>query len=323
MRACCIVAAMLSLLVLPPVAVAGQPKPPPPIPENVVLERDVVYGRARDRELKLDIVRPGAASEKPRPAIVFIHGGGWRAGDKAHGVGGLTRFAATGDYFCASVGYRLSNEAVWPAQIHDCKASIRFLKANAKKFNIDPEKIGVWGISAGGHLVNLLGTTGDVKELEGDCGSPGQSSRVACVVDFCGPTDFPAIAQVKSGEAPSAVSQLLGGPIGEKKEAAKAASPLTYVTKDDAKFLIVHGTKDPIVPLAQAETFYDALKKAGVEAIFVKIEGGGHGVGGPEVQNRVLNFFEKHLRGQDVEVSAEPIVPPPEKPKTDAEKPKP
>jgi len=272
--------------------------------QNVTIQRDVVYGKAGDRALKLDIIRPGQPGDSPLPVIVFVHGGAWRAGNKWGGVGRLVPFAASGDYFCASVGYRLSGEATWPAQIHDCKAAIRWLKANA---NIDPKKIGVWGSSAGGHLVNMLGTSGDVKELEGDCGSPDQSSRVACVVPFCGPSDFRAIGRLKGGAAPSAVAQLLGGPIGEKQQAAVAASPVTHVSKDDPPFLIVHGTDDRTVPFAQAETLHAALKKAGVDSTFVKIEGGGHGIGGEEVMKRVRAFFEKHLRGRDVEVSDKPV----------------
>lgn len=289
----------------------GPKQPPaargPRLPENVTLQRDVEYGKAGDRPLKLDIIRPKRPADSPLPVIVFIHGGAWRAGNKSGGVARLLPFAASGNYFCASVGYRLSGEATWPAQIHDCKAAIRWLKANAKKYNINPEKIGVWGSSAGGHLVNMLGTSGDVKGLEGDCGSPDQSSRVACVVPFCGPSDFMAIGRLKGGAAPAAVTQLLGGPIDEKKEAAIAASPVTHVSKDDPPFLIVHGTADRTVPFAQAETLHAALKKAGVDSTLVKIEGGGHGIGGPEVMKRVRAFFEKHLRGRDVEVSDEPI----------------
>ena len=128
-----------------------------PIGDSISIQRDVEYGQAGDRQLKLDIIRPKDASVSPRPAIVFIHGGGWRRGDKAGGIRRLAMFAASGDYFCASVGYRLTDEATWPAQIHDCKAAIRFLKAKADEYNIDPKRIGVWGTSAGGHLVSMLG----------------------------------------------------------------------------------------------------------------------------------------------------------------------
>ncbi len=283
----------------------------PPAPEGVIIERDVVYGHAGDRPLKLDILRPRDMAEKCLPLVVFVHGGGWRAGDKSAGVGRLMRLVQSGRYVGASVGYRLSGEAPFPAQIHDCKAAIRFLKAHAEKYHLDPQRIGVWGTSAGGHLVSLLGTSGDVKELEGDCGWPEQSSRVHCVVDFCGPSDFLAFADVQRGDAASAIAQLLGGSVREKRDLAKAASPVTYVTPDDPPFLIVHGTEDAVVPFSQAETLHAALQKAGVPSTLVRIEGGGHGFGGPQVDARVEAFLAKHLRGQDVEVSAEPIRPGP------------
>jgi acetyl esterase/lipase len=278
-----------------------------PLPENVVIQRDIQYGRAGDRALKLDVVRPRKPRDGPLPVVVFVHGGAWRGGNKSGGVGRLVPLAASGDYFCASVEYRLSGEATWPAQIHDCKAAIRWLKANAGKYNVDPRKIGVWGSSAGGHLVNMLGTSGDVKPLEGACGSPDQSSRVACVVAFCGPSDFTAILRRREGAAPAAVAQLLGGPIEKKREAVIAASPISHVSQDDPPFLLVHGTEDRTVPFQQAESLHAALSKAGVDSTLLKIEGGGHGIGGPEVLQRVKAFFDKHLRGRDVEVSGEPI----------------
>jgi acetyl esterase/lipase len=288
----------------------GPAAKPPAIPANVVIERDVEYGKAGDLPLLLDIVRPKVASEKPLPVIAFIHGGGWRGGSKSGGIGAVMPFVATGNYFGVSIEYRFSNVAIWPAQIHDCKAAIRWIKANAKKYNLDPEKIGVWGSSAGGHLVSMLGVSSGVKELEGCNGSPGQSSQVACVVDFCGPSDFAGVARLKNGAGRGAYGPccgLVGGPIEEKADLSKAASPLTYVSKDAAAFLIMHGTADNVVPLEQAEVLHAALKKAGADTTLVKIEGGGHGFGGPEVQKRVQNFFEKHLRAQPVEVSGEPI----------------
>jgi acetyl esterase/lipase len=284
----------------------GQP-PPGRLPDNVVVERDVVYGDAGNRPLKLDLVLPKQKSDSPRPLIVFIHGGGWRSGDKAGGVSRLIPFVAGGHYAGASVGYRLSGEATWPAQIHDCKAAIRWLRANAAKYQLDPDRIGVWGSSAGGHLVNMLGTSGDVQALEGECGSPGQSSRVTCVVPFCGPANFLAPKRFEGGRSPSAVDLLLGGSLVDKPELAKQASPITHVSADDPPFLIVHGTADNTVPFEQAEMLYAALKQAGVDATLVKILEGSHAVGGEEVLQRVGAFFDKHLRGQPVEVSAEPI----------------
>lgn len=273
--------------------------------KKINVERNVEYGRAGDRPLTLDLYRPKRKSEEPLPVIVFVHGGAWMSGDKSMAASRLAAFAAEGNYVCVSVGYRLSGEAIWPAQIHDCKAAIRWLRANAQKYNLAPEKIGVWGSSAGGHLVSMLGTSGEVKELEGNCGSADQSSRVTCVVDFCGPSDFSAITSFPRAAGP--VVQLLGGAMADIEEKAIAASPVTYVSKDDPPFLIVHGTDDNTVSIRQAEILYEALQKAGVDAVFVKIEGGGHGIGGPEVMKRVADFFDKHLRDQAVEVSADPI----------------
>jgi acetyl esterase/lipase len=273
------------------------------------VESDVEYAKAGDISLKLDVLRPKAATDKPRPCVVWIHGGGWQNGDKSSGRGRLSRYVASGDYVGVSVGYRLTDKGSWPAQIHDCKAAIRWIRANAERLGIDPEKIGVWGSSAGGHLVSHLGTSGDVKQVEGELGTTGTSSRVACVVDFCGPSDFMAFAaeSPRMNQPGQPVYKLLGGPLAEKEDVAKQASPVTFVTTDDPPFLIVHGTDDRTVPIDQAERLYAAQQKAGVNTTFVKIEGGGHGIGGAEVEARVKAFFDKHLLGKDVTVSDDTI----------------
>ncbi len=316
--------AAVAVLVVWGAVAAGQPakKPPrkpaqlPKLRESVVLHRDIEYGRAGQRPLLLHLLLPREPTTRPLPVVVFIHGGAWRAGSRDVGIPALAPLVASGHYAGVSVGYRLSQEAIWPAQIHDCKAAIRWVRAQAPKYGFDPIKIGVWGSSAGGHLVSLLGTSGDVKELEGENGSPGFSSRVQCVVDFCGPSDFlefakfkrTALAPTASPESPE--SLLLGGPVLERKELARQASPVTYASADDPPFLIVHGTDDPLVPFSQAELLYAALKKAGAKPLLVKIQGGGHGIGGPEVSQRVRAFLDRHLRGLDVEVSEEPITAP-------------
>ena len=287
-----------------------QPKPnakqaEPRQPRNVKITRDVEYGRAGERSLKLDLYQPAKPAAEKLPVIVWIHGGGWRGGNKSSGSN-LVRFVETGNYVGVSVGYRLSGEAVWPAQIHDCKAAIRWVRANAEEYGIDPDRIGLWGSSAGGHLVSLLGTSSDIKALDGDNGSPGVSSRVACVVDYCGPSQMTVFKH-------PAVMQLFGSPEAHKAH-SEAASPAAHVTKDDPPILIVHGTKDGTVPISQAELFHEKLNKAGVDVTFIKIEGGGHGIGGNEITDRVTAFFEKHLRDQDVKISDEPIAfQPPEK----------
>lgn len=285
----------------------------PPLPDNVIVETDIEYAKAGDTSLKLDVYKPKTQATKARPCVVWIHGGGWQNGSKANGARLLPPILANGDYVGASVEYRLTDVAPWPAQIHDCKAAIRYLRANAAKLGIDPNKIGVWGASAGGHLVSLLGTSGDVAELEGNLGVSGVSSRVTCVVDFCGPSDFLlfGVEAPRLNEPGQPLYKLFGGPLKEKQEVAKQASPVTYVTKDDPPFLIMHGTADNTVNIRQAERFDEALTQAGVNTTFVKIINGPHAFGGRKVEERVVAFFDKHLLGRDVLVSAEPIQGPP------------
>ncbi len=208
-------------------------------------------------------------------------------------------------YATASINYRLSNEAIFPAQIEDCKAAVRFLRANAKKYNLDPDHIGVWGASAGGHLVALLGTTGDVKELEGSGPNQGVSSRVQAVCDLFGPTDLTKIVAesgrkivLKHDAADSPEAKLFGGPIEDKKELAQKANPIAYITKTAAPFIILHGTEDNLVPPQQSEILDAALKAAGVEFDAVDHRSAGHGPGidNPERSRQVVEFFDKHLK---------------------------
>jgi acetyl esterase/lipase len=273
----------------------------PAIPDDIGHLRDVVYGKGGDRDLKMDILRPKTAPDNPMPVLVWIHGGGWRAGNKSTGIAKLIPFAQAG-YFCATVEYRLSQEALFPAQIHDCKCAIRFLRAHAKQYSLDPDRIGVWGSSAGGHLVSLLGTGGDVKELEGEGGWPEFSSRVQAVCNWYGPSDL-----IHIGDAPSRIdrsspncpeARLIGGSLMQNREKAAAASPVTYVTEDDPPFLIMHGEFDETVPLDQSRRLSLALKKAGIDYRFYIIKDAGHG--GPKfrLEKRlpmVKGFFDAKL----------------------------
>jgi len=198
----------------------------------------------------------------------------------------------------SSINYRLSQHAIFPAQIEDCKAAVRWLRVHAPEHGIDPDRIGVWGASAGGHLVALLGTTGNVKEFDRGKDS-AVSSRVQAVCDWFGPTDFTQMSKCPGDmdhDAPdSPESQLVGGSVQENKAQARRANPITYVSKDDPPFLIMHGDKDPLVPLNQSELLADALKKAGVEVTFHVVKGAGHGFGGRENFELVRNFFARHL----------------------------
>jgi acetyl esterase/lipase len=263
--------------------------------------RDLEYARAGEKSLRLDLYLP-EKSQNPLPLIIWIHGGAWIGGDKADCP--ARRMLQRG-YAATSINYRLSNEAIFPAQIEDCKAAVRWLRAHAGQYGLDAEHFGVWGSSAGGHLVALLGTTGDVKEFD-----KGEnldfSSRVQAVCDYFGPTDF---LQMQARSLPgspmqhdtpsSPESRLIGGPILENKDKAARANPITYVTPAAAPFLIVHGDHDPLVPYNQSELLYEALKKAGVSVRLHIIEGAAHGpgFGGPDVAEMVNAFFDSHLKG--------------------------
>lgn len=288
---------VLALLAVPSVAVAQQK-----LPAGVEAHRDLAYGPHKERNT-LDVFTP--KSDKPTPLIIWIHGGAWQAGSK-NGGNPAMRFLEKG-YAVASINYRLSQHAIFPAQIQDCKAAVRFLRANAKKFNLNPDAFGAWGSSAGGHLVALLGTSGDVKELEGEVGEhKGVSSRVQAVCDFFGPTDLTKMAEqekvkgkIDHDSPNSPESKLVGGPIQQNKDKAAKANPITFVTKDDPPVLMLHGDADPLVPLGQSEILLEALKKAGVEAELVVIKGNGHGgpgFGTPEMQDKIAKFFDMHLK---------------------------
>ncbi len=285
------------LLAVPALAQEKGPK----VPDGTKVDKDVAYG-THERH-KLDVYTP--KGDGPFPLVVWVHGGAWSAGSKA-GAGPAVKLLDHG-YAVAAVNYRLSQHAVFPAQIEDCKAALRHLRENAKKYKLDADHIGVWGSSAGGHLVALLGTSGDVKELDGGK-DVKTSSRVQCVVDWFGPTDLTKMAEQSKVKGPidhdakdSPESKLIGGAIQENKEKAARANPLTYVTKDDPPFLIVHGDADPLVPLGQSEILADALKKEKVAVELVVLKGAKHG--GAEFNaadqfKKTLAFLDTHLKGK-------------------------
>jgi acetyl esterase/lipase len=269
------------------------------IMDGVKVLRDLEYIPGGHERNKLDLYLQGDRPEpnKPLPLIIWVHGGAWQSGSKDNCP--AIRFIRRG-YAVASVNYRLSQHAIFPAQIEDCKAAVRFLRANADKYNIDPNRFGAWGASAGGHLVTLLATTGDVNDFDK---GPNllASGKVQAVCDFYGPTDFLKIADFPSTmnhTAPdSPESKLIGGPILENHDACKRANPITYVGKTTPPFLIVHGDKDPLVPHNQSELLFDALKKAGVSATLYIVKDGGHGgFKDPQIDKLLNNFFDKYLK---------------------------
>jgi acetyl esterase/lipase len=275
----------------------------PKLPDGTAEHRNLSYGTAHKERNTLDLFVP--KSDKPLPLIVWVHGGAWAAGSK-DGNNPALKFLEQG-YAVASINYRLSQHAVFPAQIADCKEAIRFLRASAKKYNLNPDKFGAWGSSAGGHLVALLGTSAGAKELQlADSPNKDMSDAVQCVIDFFGPTDLlkmgaqaGAKSKIDHDSPTSPESKLIGGAIQQNKEKAEKANPIAYVSKASAPFLIVHGDADPLVPLAQSELLHDALKKAGVPVELITLKGAGHGgaqFNSATTTESVAKFLEKHLK---------------------------
>lgn len=273
---------------------------------------NIPYADTDNPRQQIDLFLPRQRpDDKPLPIVAFIHGGGWRKGSRRSGLNFIGPIVQTGKYIGASIGYRLTDEAIWPAQIHDCKAAIRWLRANAEKHGGDSKKIVVAGSSAGGHLVAMLGTSGDVSELEGDLGDwCEKSSRVDGVINFFGPSNLTSMGGWHNN-ADSPESLLLGGPVPENKEIAKAASPITYATEDDPPFLTIHGTNDTLVPFEQSIELTDSLQKAGVLAQLIPIQNGGHGR--PlvsELNNRIMLFLENQFAGKNYKISTDSIQSP-------------
>ena len=288
-------------------------QPPPATIPGYQVKVDLPYAGTVNPRQTLDLALPlKTKSDRPLPVIAFIHGGGWRNGSKNGGLRRITPFLQSIGCAGVSIGYRLTDEAHWPAQIHDCKAAIRWLKANAKKYNLDPNRIAVHGTSAGGHLVAMLGVTGNVKPLNGKLGSnTKQDNHVACVVDYFGPTELLTMddhpGKMKHNAPDSPESKLVGGHLLEHKDTARNASPITHVSTDDAPILICHGTKDPLVPFPQSVDFHAKLQNAGVDSTLITVEGAQHGLRGTQLHLIVSKFLQKHLLDRKIEIADQTI----------------
>lgn len=251
------------------------------LPDDALVHRDLCYVRDGHERHRLDLYLP--ASGVKRPLVIWIHGGAFRRGSKEVNQFDTPPFACVGEGIAvASINYRLSQHALFPAQIEDCKAAVRWLRAHADEYGLDPQRVIAWGPSAGGHLAAMLGMTGDVADFE-----VGEhldvSSRVQAVVDYYGPTDFLQMDTQRLPDgmvhdpADSPESQLVGGAIQEHPEKVARANPITYVSSDAPPFLIIHGNRDPLVPYGQSVLLVEALQEAGVEVTFYTVEGAGHG----------------------------------------------
>lgn len=270
--------------------------------------KDLAYAEVSNAQ-KLDLYIPTSGTG-PFPVVIMVHGGGFMFGDKADGAGltGVDQLLSAG-YAVASINYRLSGEAQYPAQIYDAKASVRFLRANAEKYNLDPEKFGAWGASAGGNLVSLLGTTCGVAELEGDLGNNDQSSCVQAVVDWFGPIDFLKMQEQFEGtscssstnDTSSPESKLVGAAIQTVPEQVAMTNPMNYITADDAPFFIENGTADCNIPPIQNKNLADALSAViGADKVtYVSLEGAGHGGSEFETEENlkmVIGFLDEYLK---------------------------
>ena len=268
-----------------------------PAPEGVEVLRDIKFSTVDEQKLQLDLYRPKKTSGK-LPVVVWVHGGGWKNGSKDRCP---AAWLATHGFAVASIDYRLTHQAKWPAQIDDCRGAVRWLRENAGTLNLNPDRIGAWGSSAGGHLVALLGT------LDAQ-GSEKTSSQVQAVCDWFGPTDLLTMppntiseTRTEADIAESNGAKLLGSPVRDVPELAKQASALYQVSKDDPPFLIMHGEKDPGVPLSQSQRLHEKLLTAGAQSKLQVVTGAGHGgkeFQTPEAKQLVLDFFSKTLKDQ-------------------------
>ncbi len=269
----------------------------PKVPEGVTVHRDIAYVTDGHERQKLDLYIPDTGENLP--LIIWIHGGAWLGGNKERYA--PMEYLKSG-YAGASINYRLSQHAIFPAQIEDVKAAVRWIRANAKTYRLDPNRFAAWGSSAGGHLVAMLGTAGDITEFEvGE--NLEVSSQVQAVVNYFGPTDF---LQMDTHRLPDGLvhdapdspeSKLVGGPIQAHEDRVARANPITYISKDDPPILIIHGDQDKLVPYHQSLLLKEALEAVGAPVTLYKVEGGGHGrFKDPKVPELTKAFLEKHLK---------------------------
>jgi acetyl esterase/lipase len=250
--------------------------------------RDIAYANTSSTQ-KLDLYLPPGGG--PFPLVINIHGGGFKLGDKSMVDQALGQRLLSAGYAIASIDYRLSEETQFPAAVLDAKSAVRFLRANAAQYKLNPDKIAAFGQSAGGNLASLLGTTGDVADFDDpDLGNTGVSSRVQAVINWFGPNDFGQMdAQAKAqgcsasdqahNKADSFESLYLGAAVPTVPELVKQANPITYISQDDPPFLIQKGDQDCTVPVENTKMLADALQAAGLDVQYDLLKGVGHGDG--------------------------------------------
>ena len=261
---------------------------------------------------EMDIYLPDTAG--PYPVIIWIHGGGYMSGDKNNGYLHLAKEGLKRGYAVVSINYRLTNEAQHPAQINDVKAAIRFLRANSNEYNLNPDKIAVWGSSAGGGLAALAGTSGNVEELQDDSlGNSNTSDQVQAVVDMKGPINFstllPQLQNINNSnnnsynynETEHMLEKLMGGNVSLIPDQVAMANPETFISTDDPPFFIVHGNADSLIPFEQSVDFANKLQKVlGSSKVTIEvIPGADHNATYFSTQqniNQILDFLDKNLK---------------------------
>ena len=275
------------------------------IPPGVTVQSNLEYVSGGGAPQSLDLYLP-PANGGMAPVVVFVHGGGWRGGTKDDWHPSFHDLLTHG-FAVANLNYRLSTQVPWPAQIDDCKSAVRWVRKHAGDYHLDPDHIGIWGHSAGGHLTALMGVSNNVAALEGAEGVTGVSSAVQAACDWSGPVDLALFSRQVPPLYPHAadlVIQLMGGADKATPENMAQASPITYVSASSVPFLIMHGEKDNIVSQEQPRLLDDALKKVGVESTLIIVPGSDHGIvphgsqmaNPPDVYTPVTAFFEKHLK---------------------------
>ncbi len=266
----------------------------PPVPETVEVKKGIEYGKGGEIPLKLDLYSPKDL-ETPVPCLVFIHGGGWKSGKREDYHLYCVKFAKMG-YVVATISYRLRDVAPYPAAVKDAKCAVRWVRANAKELNIDPNRIAAIGGSAGGYLAMMIGYSSDVKQFEGEGGNPEVSSRVQAVVNLYGPVDLTTEYARNHG----LITGFLKKSYEEDQDIYKQASPLTHLTKDDPPTLILHGTIDDLVPISQADKLAAGLKKQNIPVQYERLKGWPHGMDLAQVVNdycvlQMHKFLKLHL----------------------------
>jgi acetyl esterase/lipase len=260
----------------------------------------VTYAEIGGQPLNMDVY--GAQPDAAKPGLIWVHGGGWAQGSRRD-MGNTANYFAGRGYTCFSVDYRLvtADQNKYPTQLDDVQRAVRWIRAHADEYGVDPDRLGAVGQSAGGHLVTLLGTR-DTR-VNDDPDLADYSSRVQCVVDICGPMDLIAIGQSDSAPSRPIIENLIGAPVQSVPRKYRDASPIAYVDKNSAPFLIIHGGKDPLVPVSQSKILHAALRKHGVESKLVIFPSEGHDAVSSKTADQffreISRFLDGHLHPED------------------------